>query len=982
MSMRAWALLVGATVALTGCETTGNPPGANDDYTAHPPACVDHDGDGYGLNCALGNDCDDNNAAITNGCYVCDHDAPGCPCTTEQAKTSCGKVTAKLGNTTTCAYGESVCTNGKWGECIPDGKTVKSFDTSRRINGLSPAVACVGNVCDPYCQQFPDTPDDTLSTPTGIVGSPSGLTLEAHDAGSPPPLMPNGPIPNYVRDHLTDAGLVPDATPDVIIYHELPPPATAQDTIGAKVTGPKPVDVYFLEDNTGTMAAADTRVLNEVPAANGTMDQVLAVQPDTRFGVGRFGQYDAPNWNDTGVSGSPVLPDDKAVMPFEHILSPSFDRSEFTNGLQWAVNQNIVAPATPRAWMPSLYAIATTGGLPGVSSPWVTPRNSWSSRGSLISEAGPCPGGTIGYPCFRPGATPITVLLTDVPSNNGPGGQFAYARNAAWGIANANLWSTVTPVAVTGNGSEATAYPIDITQFGIFTGNTTASGTRFADGVGFPAAGMGWEGGAAGPYVDCEYDRATTAKNTFFTFTVTKRTAFHFDCIGSNFRVVPYVYQHALVTPLPALTSWDWIACNEWGYNDPANPQFGDPNFVPTGLDGVVDPGTYFLVIDGKEGSEGDYVLHVNAMPDGAAMDQVTEPNYDESLAAYKAIGGKVVAVDGSGYTCGSTVSKFLQKYTGGSLEMLLKDTGSLNGAGNPAVIYLKNTGAECNGTDAPFAQQLATAILDVSGNTGRADITAVAVDVDNNVDFDGPPGGADNLTPVDIDDATFVDSIVTAPTAQTMANCTQTFPDHYQGCKTGTQVGFTVNFSTPATVPVLKHEQIFTFVIRIMADGTRVLAEIPVIIVVPAVIPPVHYDAWFVRDYDTTNVCPMGTAPMWGLFAWNADTPSDSQIDFKVSVAPTFAGLTGNPEDFLRFSQPPGPMPLVGMPVGVHRSISGGPDTQAGAALIDSTLDLNKWARDSKALRLRAHLIPSSDQSQAPTLQAWNLQISCQPAE
>jgi hypothetical protein len=635
--------------------------------------------------------------------------------------------------------------------------------------------------------------------------------------------------------------------------------------------------------------------------------------------------------------------------------------------------------------MPALYAIATTGGLPGTPSPWVAPRDAlWSSRSSLISEAGPCPAGTFGYPCFRPGATPITVLLTDTPSNNGPGGQFAYARDANWGIPNAKLWtmSAVAPVAVTGNGSEATATVIDITQFATFTGNTTASGTRFSDGVGDPPGGTGWYGGMPGPYVDCQNARATTARNVFFTFTVAKRTAFHFDCIGSNFRVVPYIYQHPVASPLPPLDTWNWVACNEWGYDVVASPQFGDPNFIPTSIDGVVDPGTYFLVIDGKEGSEGDYVLHVNAMPDGAAGGPVTEPNYDESLAAYNAIGGKVVAVDGSGYTCGSTISKFVQQYTGDSLKMLLTDTGSLNGAGNPALIYLKNTGAECGAADPPLAQQLATAILDVSGNSARANITAVAIDVDNAIDFDGPPGGADNLTPVDIDDATFVDSIVTAPTAQTMANCTQTLPDHYEGCLPGTQVAFTVNFSTPAMVPVESHEQIFSFVIRILADGTRVLAEIPVIIVVPAIIPPIHHDAWFVRDYDTTSVCPMGTAPVWGLFAWNADTPSDSHIDFKISVAPTFATLTGNPSDFLRFSQPPGPMGLVGTPIGVHRSISGGPDTQAGAALIDATLDMNSWARDSKALRLQAHLVPSTDLTQTPTLEAWNLQISCQPAE
>jgi hypothetical protein len=140
-----------------------------------------------------------------------------------------------------------------------------------------------------------------------------------------------------------------------------------------------------------------------------------------------------------------------------------------------------------------------------------------------------------------------------------------------------------------------------------------------------------------------------------------------------------------------------------------------------------------------------------------------------------------------------------------------------------------------------------------------------------------------------------------------------------------------------------------------------------------------------------------MGTAPVWGIFAWNADTPSDSHIDFNVSVAQTFeelSGTPGPPTSPLLFSQPPGPMALAGTAIGVHRGNSMGPNTQQGATLIDATLVANiaaaqgmmgmpgAWARDAKALRLRAHLVPSSNFKETPTLQAWNLQISCQPAE
>jgi hypothetical protein len=38
-----------------------------------------------------------------------------------------------------------------------------------------------------------------------------------------------------------------------------------------------------------------------------------------------------------------------------------------------------------------------------------------------------CPAGYLGYPCFRPGAVPIIVIITDAPFHNGPSGYDAYS---------------------------------------------------------------------------------------------------------------------------------------------------------------------------------------------------------------------------------------------------------------------------------------------------------------------------------------------------------------------------------------------------------------------------------------------------------------------------------------------------------------------------------------------------------------------------
>src|SRR5256885_3808229 len=99
------------------------------------------------------------------------------------------------------------------------------------------------------------------------------------------------------------------------------------------------------------------------------------------------------------------------------------------------------------------------------------------------------------------------------------------------------------------------------------------------------------------------------------------------------------------------------------------------------------------------------------------------------------------------------------------------------------------------------------------------------------------------------------------------------------------------------------------------------------------------YRDAWFIRDYDTERAFPKGTAPLWSFFSWDARTPGDSNIDFEVAVAPSLAEISMAPVDPLLFSNPPGPLALVGQPVGARR---GSPDTQFGGTMVDGTLETN----------------------------------------
>jgi len=186
--MKPGALLVASWAALwMGCTSETMPPAMGDDWgggPGPPRECIDQDGDGFGQHCGRGPDCDDTRATVTNECFVCMHDAPGCQCAAEGARQSCGKVSAQVGKQTTCVSGQMVCASGTWGECIPDGKATETIATARHVLGIGRATPCTGNPCDPYCRQYADTPDETLSTSGGLLGTDAGLTLAPGDGGS------------------------------------------------------------------------------------------------------------------------------------------------------------------------------------------------------------------------------------------------------------------------------------------------------------------------------------------------------------------------------------------------------------------------------------------------------------------------------------------------------------------------------------------------------------------------------------------------------------------------------------------------------------------------------------------------------------------------------------------------------------------------------------------------------------------------------
>ena len=165
-------------------------------------------------------------------------------------------------------------------------------------------------------------------------------------------------------------------------------------------------DVFFLIDTTGSMQGA----INDVSASMMTIaSTVSGVIDDVQFGVGSYEDFPVAPYGELFGYGSrfPDRPD----WPF-HL------EQEITSNLSLVLAAlNLTADGGndwPESGTEALYQTATGFGVnyPGGSVPMRT-----------CPEIPDEPARRRGYPCFRPGALPIIVLVTDADIHNGPVGE-------------------------------------------------------------------------------------------------------------------------------------------------------------------------------------------------------------------------------------------------------------------------------------------------------------------------------------------------------------------------------------------------------------------------------------------------------------------------------------------------------------------------------------------------------------------------------
>jgi len=144
----------------------------------------------------------------------------GCPCDTPEQTTECGEVVRRSGDYLACSVGTQLCSNGTWGVCIGDSVVAAQAFASggRKPLALQGAPSlCIGNPCDPYCQNYVDTPFGIDAGALGVTDA--GLTL----------------VPTVIVSNCT--GLVVSPATQAVTVTSTSPLVTDPASVGFTATG-------------------------------------------------------------------------------------------------------------------------------------------------------------------------------------------------------------------------------------------------------------------------------------------------------------------------------------------------------------------------------------------------------------------------------------------------------------------------------------------------------------------------------------------------------------------------------------------------------------------------------------------------------------------------------------------------------------------------------------------------------------------------
>ncbi|MDI7269300.1 MAG: hypothetical protein QME96_15025, partial [Myxococcota bacterium] len=146
-------------------------------------------------------------------------------------------------------------------------------------------------------------------------------------------------------------------------------------------------DIFFLVDTTGSMYAEIGQIVARLSSY--IIPEIRSRIPDAAFGVGHFADFAREPYGRAGD------------VAFRVLQTMTLDTATAQAAVEALPRSN--EDDHPESHVEALYQTVMPTGL----GTWI--------------PAGGCPDG-VGAPCFRPGALPIIILVTDAPMHNGPPG--------------------------------------------------------------------------------------------------------------------------------------------------------------------------------------------------------------------------------------------------------------------------------------------------------------------------------------------------------------------------------------------------------------------------------------------------------------------------------------------------------------------------------------------------------------------------------